>query len=91
MAGHPPGSDPGTKQTLIGVNVAHAMQQFLVQQGCFNLRPAGMEQRGKLIPRDVEGLAPCSHETRRLSLFVRNPVEGHASEPARVDKTEFSS
>ena len=49
VASHPAGPDAGTEKTLVGIDVAHSVEQFLVQQGSLNGCAAGPEERGELV------------------------------------------
>src|SRR6202789_3163579 len=45
VASHPAGPDAGAEKTLVGIDIAHTMQQFLVQQGSLNGCATGPEER----------------------------------------------
>jgi len=49
VASHPAWPDAGTEKTLVGIDIAHSVQQFLVQQGSLNGCAAGPEESGELV------------------------------------------
>ena len=53
VSGHPAGADAGAEETLIGIDISHSVQQFLIQQGGFDRGPATPEERGEVVLRDV--------------------------------------
>ena len=50
-------TDAGAKERLIGVDVANAVEQRLVQQRGLDRRLAATEERDEVVRRDREGLA----------------------------------
>src|SRR6202034_92565 len=82
-------TDSGAEETLIGIDISHAAQELLVQQGRLDGRAAGPEEGGELVLRNGEGLLSGSLEALGLRLFLGNPMDRHAPEAPRVDKAEF--
>src|ERR1035441_10193409 len=50
-------TDAGAKERLVGVDVANAVEQRLVQQRCLDRRLAATEEGDEIVRRDREGLA----------------------------------
>ena len=87
VASHPAGPDAGAEKTLVGIDIAHTMQQFLVQQGSLNGGAAGPEERGKLVGRDVERLLTRAREWGRF--LGGATVQLHTPESSGVHEAEF--
>ncbi len=75
------------EQAFVGIDVAHAGQQSLVQQGCFNRQSPSMKKRGELLGANCEGLS--SWPFKRCALPQTSKLE--PPETARVDKTQLAS
>src|ERR1051326_5457904 len=75
--------DASAKQGFIGIDVAHAVQKFLVQQRRFDGRFAGMEQPRKFLCVDTQRLGARPAETCLPYL--------QATEAPRINKTQLSS
>src|SRR5581483_9456798 len=56
-------ADAGAEQRLVGVDVAHAAQQLLVQERALHRRPAAAEQAGEEFESDVERLGSGGGES----------------------------
>src|SRR5581483_3219113 len=56
-------ADAGAEQRLVGVDVAHAAQQLLVQERALHRRPAAAEQAGEEFEADVERLGAGGGES----------------------------
>jgi hypothetical protein len=87
VASHPAGPDSGTEKTLVGIDIAHSVQQLLVQQGSLNGCAAGPEERGELVGRDVERLLAGAREGGRL--LGGDAVQLHTPESPGVHEAEF--
>src|SRR6266571_4999074 len=81
--GATPWPDVSAKQRLIGIDVAYAVQEFLVQQRRFHRRFAGVKKSGKFFCVDTERLSARPAETCLPYL--------QASEPPWINKTQLSS
>ena len=53
VASHPARPDSRPEEALIGINISHAVQKFLIKQGGLDGCPAGFEERGELVRRDA--------------------------------------
>jgi hypothetical protein len=69
VASHTAGPDTGAEETLVGIDISHSMQEFLIQQGSLDRGAAGPEKGGEVVGRDTEGLLSGSLETLGLRLF----------------------
>jgi hypothetical protein len=86
-SGHAGGADSGVEETLVGVDVADAVEQLLVEQGGLDGEPAVAKEGAEVGGGDGEGFVAGSAEW----LGVRDRVQGEAAEAARVDETELAS
>jgi hypothetical protein len=61
IARHPARSYSSTEETLVGVNIADSVEEFLIEQSGLDGCAPVPEQSGKFIPRDAERLlaGPC--------------------------------
>src|SRR5271163_3413209 len=77
----PPRPDAGAKQRFVRINVAHAPQQFLVQERALDRRLAAAEKRDKILQLDIQRFEAPGVEAR-----VR-----HTQPPKtpRIDKPQF--
>ena len=81
--GATPWPDVSAKQRLIGIDVAHAVQEFLVQQRHFDRRFAGVKKLRKFSCVDTQRLGARPAETCLPYL--------QSTEAPRIDKTQLSS
>ena len=81
------GADAGAKEAFVGIDVAHAREQFLVEEGGLDGDAAAAKQGGELSGADGEGLGAGSRKTG----FAGEIPEFEAPEPARVDESQFTA
>ena len=89
IASHSSWADAGAKEALVGVDVAHPMQELLVEQGGLNSSAAAAEKGGEVIGGNAERLPAGALKGFRLLFSCRNPVKFHASEAPWIDKAQF--
>jgi len=81
-ARHAGGTDSGAKEALVGINVAHPMEQLLVQQGSLDGQLAIAEEGTKFVGRDGQGLVARPAKGSR----IRSGMEGETPKTAGIDK-----
>jgi len=86
-AGGPARPDAGAKQAFVGVDVAYAGQQPLVQQRRFDGQAPAAKQAGEIGGTDGERLGSGPGEPIRASKVA----EFEAPEAARVHKAQFAA
>ena len=80
---HADGADAGTEEALVGVDVADAVQELLIEQGGLDGELAATEEGGEVVGGDGEGLVAGASE--------RSGVQGQAAEAAGVDEAELTA
>ena len=60
------GADSGAEEALVGVDVADAVQQILVEERGLDRELAAAEERGEVVGGDGEGLVAGSAEGRNV-------------------------
>ena len=86
------GTDGGAEEALVGVNVADAVEEGLVEQRGLDGGAAGVEESDEIGEGDGEGLAAGAGVGWRLLVagdWLRS-VEGDAAEAAWIDETDFA-
>jgi len=87
------GADGGAEERLVGVDVADAVQERLIEQRGLDRRAARMEEGDEAGERDSERFAAGAGEGCWLLVagcWLRG-VEGDAAEAARIDEAEFTA
>ena len=74
------------KEALVGIDVAHAGQQRLIEQRCFDREVSSTEERGEFLVANCERLGAGWRETRSLRRRSRN-----SRRPKRRGSTKRSS
>src|SRR5256885_5235153 len=59
------GANAGAEQRLVGINIAHPAQQFLIEQRTLDGSLTSPKQRDKSLQIDIKGLDPPSIEIHR--------------------------
>jgi hypothetical protein len=88
VVSHPAGPDPCPEKTLVSINIPHAMQELLIEQGSFDGCATRPEKRGELVTRNIERLLAGPGEALRL--LCGDPMELQTPEAPRVDKAQLS-
>ena len=86
-SGHAGRTDSGMEEAFVGINVAHAVEQLLVEQGGLDRELAVAEEGAEVGGRDGEGLLSGSAE----GLRVGDRVQSEAAEAARVDEAKLAA
>lgn len=80
-----PRTDSGTKQALVGIDIAHPGQKPLVEQRRFDRKLAAAKERRKFLRSDAERLGAWTFKSRGAAQVAKfQPAEA-----ASVYKTEF--
>jgi hypothetical protein len=87
VASHPTRPDSCPEKALVGINIPHAMQELLIEQGCLDGGAAGPEERRELVPRNIKRLLAGPGEA---CLLAGDAVKRQTPEAPRVDKAQLS-
>ena len=106
LAGEPAsltsGTDAGAKQAFIGIDIAHTMEKFLVQQRRLDGGSTAAKERAKVVERNLQRLLSGSDEaiprgripSRRLAWFLRGLGKIEHGEPTKtpgIDKADLAT
>jgi len=83
-AGNACGADAGAEETFVGVDVADAVEERLVEERGFDGKLAAAEEGDEVVEGDGEGFASGSCKGA-------GSVKGEAAETAGVDKAELAA
>lgn len=86
-AGAAPRTQPGTEEAFIRIDIAHARQQLLIEQGRLHRKLAFMEKCSKLLRINAKRFKSWRRE-RRLALKIS---EFHPSKAAGIDKAKLAA
>jgi hypothetical protein len=86
-ARHAFGADSGTEEAFVGVDVADAVEELLVEQGCFDGQTAAMKEPCKLVFTNNGGLGAGAGE----GLFAFELAEFEATEAAGIDEAHLAT
>ena len=87
------GTDGGAEERLVGVDVADAVQERLIEQSSLDRRAARVEESDEIGEGDGEGFASGAGKGCRLLVagcWLRC-VEGDATEAAWIDEADFAA
>ena len=86
-AGYAAGADAGAEKAFVGVDVADAGEESLIEKGGFDRGPAAAEKGGEGFCADGEGLEAGGEECGGIAeIFV-----DEATEAARIDKAKLTA
>jgi len=80
-------ANAGAKETFVGVYVAHAGEEGLVEQSCFDGEFAATKESGEGLGVDLQGLGSGSGK----GFTFREITEFEAAEAAWIDETKFAA
>jgi len=86
-AGHAAGADAGAEEAFVGVDVADAVEQRLVEQRGLDGQLAAAEELGEVFRSDGGGFGAGAGEGWRAGEFA----QFQASEAAGIDETHFAA
>ncbi len=86
-AGAACGANAGAEEALVGINVAHAGKQRLIEKSCFDSQASAAEKSGEGLWRNLEGFGSRRDET----LSAGKVAEFEAAEAAGIDEAQFES
>ncbi len=79
----------GAEQRLIGIDVADAAQQLLIEQRALDRSFASVEERDEMVEVDVQRLDARRSET--CSLLGVDAHDRQSAEPTHIDKAQLAS
>jgi hypothetical protein len=90
--GHAAGADFGAEEALVGIDVADAVQQALVEQRCFDGGASLVKELAEVGFGDAQRFCAGTTEASDIRGVIRclfGDVQAHAAEAAGIDKAEF--